>query len=142
MLALIAFVCAALFTGAAAHVSFVEHPARMGLDDRSALAQWKPAYARGTLMQAPLALVGGLAGVGAWYRWMSVWPWLFGGLLLLLAIVWTFAAIWSTNTKLKAMPLDQAGAESRALLNKWARLHLVRTLLGAAATGFITYGMT
>ena len=112
------------------------------LDDRNALAQWKPAYARGTLMQAPLALAGGLAGVAAWYRWMSVWPWLAGGVLLLAAIVWTFAAIWGTNTRLKATPLDQAGPESRALLVKWGQLHLVRTVLGVLATGFITYGMT
>lgn len=142
MLALIAFIAAALFTGAAAYVSFVEHPARMALDDRAALTQWKPAYARGTMMQAPLALIGGLAGVGAWYRWMSVWPWLAGGILLLSIIAYTFAVIWQTNGKLKAIPLDQAGPESRALLVKWGQLHLGRTILGALALGFITYGMT
>lgn len=142
MLALIAFIAAALFTGAAAYVSFVEHPARMALDDRAALTQWKPAYARGTLMQAPLALIGGLAGVGAWYRWMSVWPWLAGGVILLSIIAYTFAVIWQTNGKLKATPLDQAGPESRALLVKWGQLHLGRTILGALALGFITYGMT
>ena len=142
MLALIAFIAAALFTGAAAYVSFVEHPARMALDDHAALTQWKPAYARGTLMQAPLALIGGLAGVGAWYRWMSVWPWLAGGIILLSIIAYTFAVIWQTNGKLKAIPLDQAGPESRALLVKWGQLHLGRTILGALALGFITYGMT
>lgn len=142
MLALIAFIAAAMFTGIAAYVSFAEHPARMQLDDRAALAQWKPAYARGTLMQAPLALIGGLAGIGAWYRWMSVWPWLSGGIILLSIIAYTFAVIWQTNGKLKATPLDQAGPESRALLVKWGQLHLGRTILGALALGFITYGMT
>ena len=142
MLALIAFIAAAMFTGIAAYVSFAEHPARMQLDDRAALAQWKPAYARGTLMQAPLALIGGLAGIGAWYRWMSVWPWLAGGIILLSIIAYTFAVIWRTNGKLKATPLDQAGPESRALLVKWGQLHLGRTILGALALGFITYGMT
>lgn len=142
MLALIAFIAAAIFTGAAAYVSFVEHPARMMLDDRAALTQWKPAYAKGTLMQAPLALIGGLAGIGAWYRWMSVWPWLAGGLILLSIIAYTFAVIWQTNGKLKATPLDQAGPESRALLVKWGQLHLGRTILSAVALGFITYGMT
>ena len=142
MLALIAFIAAAMFTGIAAYVSFAEHPARMQLDDRAALAQWKPAYARGTLMQAPLALIGGLAGIGAWYRWMSVWPWLAGGIILLSIIAYTFAVIWRTNGKLKATPLDQAGPESRALLVKWGQLHLGRTILCALALGFITYGMT
>ena len=142
MLALLALVTAALFTGAAAYVSFAEHPARLELDDRNALAQWKPAYARGTLIQAPLALISGLSGIAAWYRWMSVWPWLVGGLLMLTIIAYTFAVIWQTNGKLKATTLDQAGPETRALLLQWGRLHMGRTLLGAIATAFITYGMT
>ena len=41
---LLALITAAIFAGAAIYVSAVEHPARMTLDDRSALAQWKPAY--------------------------------------------------------------------------------------------------
>lgn len=142
MLALLALVASALFTGAAFYVSFAEHPARMALDDKNALAQWKPAYARGAIMQAGLALVGGLAGIAAWYKWRSVWPWLIGGVLLLANIAWTFALIWKTNGKLKAMPLDEAGPESHALLVKWGQLHLGRTILGALATAFITYGMT
>src|SRR5690349_19426746 len=124
MLALLALVTAALFTGAAVYVSFAEHPARLQLDDRNALAQWKPAYARGTIMQAGLALVSGVAGIAAWYRWMSVWPWLVGGLLMLANIAWTFALIWQTNNRLKATPLDQAGPETRALLVKWGQLHM------------------
>jgi len=142
MLALLALVAAAMFTGTAAYVSFVEHPARMTLDDRAALTQWKPAYAKGALMQAPLALIGGLAGVAAWYRWMSVWPWLAGGVILLSIIAYTFAVIWRTNNTLKATPLDQAGPESRALMVKWGQLHMGRTILGALALGFIIYGMT
>ena len=142
MLALIAFIAAAMFTGIAAYVSFAEHPARMALDDRAALTQWKPSYQHGTLIQAPLALIGGLAGIGAWYRWQSVWPWAVGGVILLSIIAYTFAVIWQTNGKLKATPLDQAGPETRALLIKWGQLHMGRTLLGAVALGFITYGMT
>lgn len=142
MLALLALVASALFTGAAFYVSFAEHPARMALDDRSALAQWKPAYARGTIVQASLALIGGLAGIAAWYKWRSVWPWLIGGVLLLANVAWTFALIWKTNQKLKATALDEAGPETRALLVKWGQLHMGRTALGALATAFITYGMT
>ena len=140
MLALTALVTAALFTGAAVYVSFAEHPARMRLDDRNALAQWQPAYTRGAIMQAGLALVGGLAGVAAWYKWRSVWPWLIGGVLLLANIAWTFALIWKTNNRLKATSLDEAGPESRALLVKWGQLHMGRTLLGTAATAFFVYG--
>jgi hypothetical protein len=142
MLALLGLVTAALFTGAAFYVSFAEHPARMLLDDRNALAQWKPSYARGTIMQAALALVSGTAGIAAWYRWMSVWPWLVGGLFLLANIAYTFAVIWQTNLKLKATPPDQADAATRALLVSWGQLHMGRVLLGAVGTGFFVYGMT
>lgn len=140
MLALTGLVAAALFTGAAFYVSFAEHPARLKLDDRGALAQWKPAYARGAIMQASLALVSGVAGIAAWYRWRSVWPWLVGGLLLLANIAWTFAVIWKTNQKLKAT--GEPTAETRALLESWGRMHLGRTVLGAIGTGFFAYGMT
>lgn len=140
MLALLALVTAALFTGAAVYVSFAEHPARLMLDDRAALAQWKPSYARGTIMQASLALVSGLAGIAAWVKWKSMWPWLTGGVLMLLIIAWTFALIWQTNNRLKATPPDQAGPETRALLVKWGQLHLGRSVLGALATAFFMLG--
>jgi hypothetical protein len=41
LIALIALVFATLFTGAALYVSFVEHPARLGLEDVPLLAQWQ-----------------------------------------------------------------------------------------------------
>lgn len=140
MLALTGLIAAALFTGAAFYVSFAEHPARLMLDDRNALAQWKPAYARGSIMQASLALISGVAGIAAWYRWRSVWPWLVGGLFLLANIAWTFAVIWKTNQRLKAT--GEPDADTRALLESWGRMHLGRTLLGAIGTGFFAYGMT
>ena len=61
-----ALMLAALFTGAAIYVGFAEHPARLALQDRAALEQWKPAYRRGAQMQASLALLAGLAGLAAW----------------------------------------------------------------------------
>jgi hypothetical protein len=54
---LLALTAAAFFSGAAVYVSACEQPARMVLDDRALLMQWKPSYKHGATMQAPLTLV-------------------------------------------------------------------------------------
>ena len=77
----LALIIAALFTDAAFYVSFAEQPARLGLDDRALLAQWKTAYKRGFAMQAPLAIIGFLWGIVAW--WMTGrLTFVFGAILL------------------------------------------------------------
>jgi len=79
----LALLCAGLFAGAAIYISFVEHPARLECGTQLAATQFGPSYRRATLMQAPLAAVGLIAGswpgrrVGAslcsWPARCSVW---------------------------------------------------------------------
>jgi hypothetical protein len=128
----LALAVAALFTGAAFYVNFAEQPARMTLDDRSLLAEWKLAYSRGAVMQATLALVGFILGAIAWWQTGTL-AFLAGGLVILAAWPWTLLAIAPTNKALMATVIAEAGPETRARLVKWGALHRVRTLLGALA---------
>jgi hypothetical protein len=129
----LALTVAALFTGAAFYVNFVEQPARLILDDRALLAQWKPAYKRGAMMQASLAIIGFLLGALAYWQ-SSRFAFLIGALLMVANWPWTLVAIMPTNKILMATDATRAGPETRALLMKWNSLHAVRTVLGALAT--------
>ena len=129
---LLALVVAAIFLGAAIYVNTVEQPARLALDDRALLAEWKPAYKRGTTMQAPLALVGFVLGLTAWWL-TSQLGFLIGALAMIAPWPWTMLVIRPTNEALVATDLERAGAQSRALVVTWGRLHSVRTALGAIA---------
>jgi hypothetical protein len=130
---LLALVAAAVFFGAAFYVNFAEQPARLHLDDRSLLAEWKPSYKRGFAMQAPLAIVGFVLGVIAWWQTRD-WLWLAGAIVLRMNWPYTLLGIKPTNNALMALDPTDAGPQSRRLIEKWATLHAVRTTLGAAAT--------
>lgn len=132
LIALLALTAAALFAGAALYISLAEHPARMRLDDSAALAQWKPAYARALPMQAGLALISLALGLWAWQRTEDDWV-LAAALLIGANLPLTLIVILPITRRLKAIDDAASGAESRALLARWGRLHALRTLLGLAA---------
>jgi hypothetical protein len=129
----LALLTAAVFAGAALYVSAVEQPARLALDPRALLLEWKPAYKRGTAMQAPLAIVGCLLGLAAWWQTGAL-AWLLGGALMIANWPVTLLAIMPTNRRLMATEPTGAGPESRALIERWGALHGVRTALGLAAS--------
>ena len=134
---LLALIAAAIFTGAAFYINFAEQPARLTLDDRSLLAQWKPAYKRGYLMQATLAVVGFLLGLLAWWFTGGI-AFMVGAVLMVANWPWTIFGIMPTNKTLMATELPDAGAQTRALLVKWNGLHALRTALGGlAVTAFL-----
>jgi hypothetical protein len=128
----LALAASAFFAGAAVYVSIAEQPARLQLDDRALLTEWKPSYKHGAAMQAPLALIGCILGLIAWWQ-TGVWQWLAGAVVLVSAWPYTLVVIQPTNNELLRIEPTNAGAGSRALIEKWGRLHAGRAGLGVVA---------
>ncbi len=135
----LALSASALFAGAAVYVSVAEQPARLALDDRALLTQWKPAYRRGAAMQAPLALIGCILGLMAW-RQNGAWQWLAGAIVLVSAWPYTLLVIAPTNNELSGTSVSDAGPRTRTLVEKWGRLHAGRSALGVLAMMLFVWG--
>jgi hypothetical protein len=129
----LALIAAAAFAGAAIYVNVAEQPARLVLDDRAMLAQWKRSYDNASVMQAGLALVACALGVVAFVL-SHDWRWLLGALVILAPWPWTIFVIMPVNRRLKATAPDAAQSDTRASVEHWGRLHAGRSAFGIAAT--------
>jgi hypothetical protein len=132
MLLIIAASAAGLFAGAAIYINAVEHPARMSCGTEVAVREFGPSYRRATLMQAPLAVAGCVAGlVAAWQDADLVV--VLAAVLLGVVVPFTLLVIAPTNQRLLSPELDPRSPEALALLNRWSRLHAVRSALASAS---------
>jgi hypothetical protein len=84
-------------------------------------------------MQATLAIVGLLAGVVVWLLGGAV-PWLVGALFIGAVVPFTFLVLVPTNHQLLAPGRDLSSDETRSLLEKWGKLHGVRSALSFVAS--------
>ena len=132
MIALLALVVAAFYSGAALYVNLVERLALLALDDHAALAGWKIALKRGALIQPPLVTIGFLLGLIAWIETHSAAE-MVGALLMLAGIPWTVVMVLPINKALAATAPEAAGERSRAQIERWYSLHSARTALGLLA---------
>ena len=129
----LALISAAVFAGAALYVTVAEQPARLMLDDHALLLEWKPSYKRGFAMQAPLAIVGCIFGLVAWWQTRE-FSFFAGAMLMIANWPWTLLVIMPTNNALMAIDPLHTTQETRALIVKWGSLHAVRSALGTLAT--------
>jgi uncharacterized membrane protein len=130
---LIAALSCTIFAGAAIYINIVEHPARMSCDLKIAATVWAPSYKRAALMQAPLAILIFLSGLSVWLLGGIVF-WLIGAVFIGLVVPFTFIAIMPTNHQLLEPGRDLASEETKKLLEKWGKLHAVRSVLSLVAS--------
>ena len=124
--------CCGLFAGAALYVNLVEHPARMSCGVDLALREWAPSYKRASVMQASLAVIGGVTGVLAWAL-LGGLGYLLGALLLLTVVPFTLLVVFPTNKRLLELHAEGQIGNARELLKRWNALHAVRTALSVVA---------
>jgi len=129
----IAVLTSMLFSGAAIYINLVEHPARMECGTELAATVFGPSYRRVAVMQAALALAATVAGTCAWLLSQEV-VWLIGGLLIFAVVPFTLVVIMPTNKKLLDPSLNRNSEAAHRLLQRWGRLHVVRSILGFGAS--------
>ena len=130
---LAALILTTLFAGAAIYILVAEQPARLALADTALLQQWQESYPRAARMQAGLAVLASLVGAVAFWRARNQ-LWLVGAALMLANLPFTLIVIAPVNNALLALGIEQAGAASRGLIERWGSLHAVRAVLSVLAT--------
>ena len=85
------------------------------------------------MMQASLAIVGGVLGLVAYFGSLD-WRWLLGAAVLLVNWPYTIFVIMPTNRHLMNTSAEAATAETRRMLERWGALHARRSALGLVAT--------
>jgi hypothetical protein len=92
------------------------------------------------MMQAPLAIAAMAAGIGRGLYGGEIW--LAGAVLIGAVVPFTLLVIAPTNSRLLDPGRDRRSAETRALLDKWGRLHVVRSALSFLASILFIWAST
>jgi hypothetical protein len=129
----LALISATAFASASAYINAVEQPARIELDARALVKEWRISYMRGTVMQASLAVIAAALGSVA-FATDHDWRWMSGTLVLLALLPWTLLCVMPTNRRLMSMSVLADHERVRSEVQKWGDVHAVRTAIGAAAT--------
>lgn len=137
----LALAAAGAFTGASLYLNYVEQPARMKLGDDALIKEWEPSDHRGFIVLAGLAIAAGLFGFIA-YRELNDIRWLFGALVALGSLPYTYLAIVPLNDRILGLIGAEAAHEAREVIRLWGLLELGQTAIGLAAIMIFVWAAT
>src|SRR5262245_26704662 len=129
----VAVLASTLFAGAALYVNLVEHPARLSCGTELAAIEFGPSYKRATIMQVALAVLAAIAGGIRGFLGGGA-AWFIGAAAIIAVIPFTLIVILPVNNRILEPDRDKGSAESRTLLERWGRLHAVRTVVSLATS--------
>jgi hypothetical protein len=133
---IVSIVFTGLFAGAALYVSLVEHPARMANTLEVALAEFRPSYKRAAVMQVVLAVIGVAGAIGAYVFGRGIST-LVAGIVLAIVVPFTLIVIMPINRQLLDETRTARTDDTEVLLEKWGRLHNVRTIASLLALAIL-----
>lgn len=133
---IVSLIFTGLFAGAALYVSLVEHPARMANTLEVALAEFRPSYKRAVVMQVILAVVGVAGAIGAYFLGRGIST-LVAGIVLATVVPFTLIVIMPINLQLLDETRTARSEDTEVLLEKWGKLHNVRTIASLLALAIL-----
>lgn len=127
-------ITAGAFTGACLYLNSVEQPARLKLSDESLIKEWEPSDHRGFMLLAGLAIASALCGFISYHELNDI-RWLYGALLILGSLPYTYLAIVPLNDRILGLIGAEAAHEARSVIKLWGLLELGQTAIGFIAIG-------
>ena len=133
---LIALAFAAAFAGAAVYVSWVEQPARLGLDDQALLSEWTPSDRRGVALLAASLQPSRFI---AYFESEDV-RWVFGALIIISSWPYAFFVMAPLNNQILSLRGHDVAA-ARALVRQWDLIESGFAAIGVLAVAMFLWAL-
>jgi hypothetical protein len=129
---LYAFGVAAAFLGATIYIGLVEQPARLRLNSRAMIEEWRLSNRRSTLMLSVLAVLSAAIAF-IQLRLDGDVRWIIGGITIPTTWPYAYFVMMPLNIWLFAVQLARPASPLRKLMRDWGLLEWGHALIGFAA---------
>ena len=126
------------YDGFGLYCSVVEVPAMLECGTKGAANHWNGMFKRAAKYQSILVLIGLFSSLASYY-FSKESKFLYCAMLLAIIPVYTIFGMMPTNYKLMDPANDKSSKETQYLLEKWEKLHAVRSIIGFVATCILLY---